>query len=154
MADDPPRPLHRRRSELTPAADPPSGRWDREYADPEVTPPPVDVETVAAAWHRVRSRVSELHVQMAGLTPALDGLARRVDQLEQKDAEMARSLISVERTQAVQTSMLSTIERGISDLKSVRTEDATRFRFTLQLIAPLLMTVAALAVSIISLITR
>lgn len=149
-ADDPPRPPPRRRSEPVTAADPPSGRWDREYVDPEVTPPPVDLESIGTAWHRVRSRVSELQVQMAGLVPSLDGLARRVDQLEQKDAEMARSLVSLERTQAVQTSMLSTIERGIIDLKSARENDGARFRNVIQIIA----SIAAIAVSVIAIATR
>lgn len=149
-ADDPPRPPPRRRSEPVTAPDPPSGRWDREYLDPEVTPQPVDVESIATAWHRTRTRVSELQVQMAGLVPSIDGLARRVDQLEQKDAEMARSLVSVERTQAVQTSMLSTIERGISDLKSARENDGARFRHVIQILA----SIAAIAVSVIAIATR
>lgn len=87
---------------------------------------------------------------LAGLVPSVDGLCRRVDQLEQKDAEMARTLVSVEKTQAVQTAMLTTIERGISDLKSARDSDGTRFRGVLQIVVAL----AAIAVSVIAIVTR
>lgn len=156
MADEsPPRPA-RRRLEMPASGDHPSGRW--EFNDPEVTPPPADPDA-AREWYRVRGKVSELHVLIAAMAPSVDSLTRRVDQLEHKDAEMARSLVSVERTQAVQTSMLSTIERGISDLKSAREKDAadaksaresdgTRFRHVLQI----LVAVAALASSIVAIV--
>lgn len=154
MTDDAtPRQTRRRPAEPGPAADHPSGRWELERFGDDVTPPPVDPEA-AVAWHRVRSRVTELQVMLAGLVPSVDGLARRVESLEQKDAEMARSLVSVEKTQAVQTSMLTAIERGISDLKSLRSDDGTRFRYGLQVITSLLAAIAAIAVSVISIATR
>ena len=147
MADDPPRLTRRRPDFVSASGENPSGRW--EFSDPEVTPPPADPDA-AREWYRVRGKVSELHVLIAALAPSVDSLARRVDQLEGKDAEMARSLVSVERTQAVQTSMLSTIERGIADLKSARDNDGTRFRHVLQIV----VAIAAIAVSVIAIVTR
>lgn len=117
--------------------------------DPDVTPPPVDVEA-AAAWQRLRGRVTEIQVMLGGLAPAVDTLVRRVDKLEEKDNEMARALISVEKTQAVQTAMLATIERGVADLKSARDGDGARFRHVLQI----LVAVAAIVVSVIAIVTR
>lgn len=144
-SDEPPRLTRRRQDLVSAAGEHPSGRWD--FEDPEVTPPPVDPES-AAAWKRLRGRVTELQVMLAGLVPSVDGLVRRVDQLEQKDAEMARSLASVEKTQAVQTALLTNIESGIRDLKAARDGDGARFRHVLQIV----VAVAALASSIIAIV--
>ena len=145
---DDPRPP-RRRSGHVPVPDPPSGQWSRHEFGDDATPPPVDVEA-ASAWQRLRGRVTEIQVMLGGLAPAVDALVRRVDKLEEKDNEMARALISVEKTQAVQTAMLATIERGVADLKSARDGDGARFRHVLQI----LVAVAAIVVSVIAIVTR
>lgn len=149
----PPRPTRQRPAAPGPAEHP-SGRWDLERFDPEVTPPPVDLESTAVAWHRSRERITNLEVLFAGLKPEIESISRRVGGLESKDAEMSRALVALEKSNALQTQSLMTIERGITEIKAVRSDDGTRLRFVLQIVTSVVAALAAITVSIVSLATR
>lgn len=142
----PPRPTRQRTAAPGPAEHP-SGRWELERFDSEATPPPVD-PTAAYAWERIRERLNDLEIVVAGINPALDGLKGQVEGLKVKESEMSKILGALVTSNALQTQSLTTIERGIAELKAQREGDGTRFRHVIQI----LVAVAALASSIVAIV--
>jgi hypothetical protein len=160
VADD--RPLRQARRQPTEPLSEES--WDR-FGD--FTPSPAD-PAAANEWARVRDRLDRLdrlELGVAGIVPAIDALKRHVDELKIKDSERSKSIGELTTSSALHTQSLSTIERGISELKASiskdsaeikaqRSDDGTRFRFVLQITTSLLAALAAIAVTVIGIATR
>lgn len=137
--------------------------WELERFD-SVTPPPVDPDA-ARAWGRIRDRLEHLERAIAGVVPSIEALKGQVGELKSKDSEQSKSLADLTTSSALHTQSLSTIERGISelkasmskdtaDIKAQRSDDGTRFRFALQITTSLLAALAAIAVTVAGLVTR
>lgn len=116
----------------------------------DVTPPPED-PTEARAWFSVREQLKKVEVEVTGIAASVK---EQVTELKKNDSEHAKSIGELKTSSALHTQSLSTIERGISEIKGQRSDDGTRFRFALQIVTSLLAALAAIAVSVIGIATR
>lgn len=156
MSDDQ-RPPRYRRPLSVGGREPPSGRWTvDDFDDDAATPPPVDPED-RRRWERQRDRLSlvegMIHRSQGRFDVqelAISDLTRRVGVVEAQGHQTSSSVNTMSQQLALLGQSTTMIERGVARLEQARDSDGARARHIIQIAAAF----AALAVSIVSIITR